>query len=133
TINHNGAEFMLTREVVRRERQVVRNWRVYSGTPDRVPAPRFFDARGPGGTTVTERVVAHTHPRPVPLDLSYTQPSAADLDYLQRIIRQWWQAYGANSQPFGRICWGLSAGETTVYGTGSTPGNAGPPPWLRRR
>jgi hypothetical protein len=36
TINHNGAEFMLTREVVCIGKRVSRRYRVYSGTPDQL-------------------------------------------------------------------------------------------------
>jgi hypothetical protein len=132
TINHNGAEFMLSREVVRHGNQVTRRWRIYSGTPDLIPPPMFFDPNAPGGGTRIERIVGHTHPRPIPYDPKYTQPSAADLSYLRRIDGDWRQVYGPQSEPFGRIIWGLNPGETTIYGIGSTPGNAVPPSGLRR-
>jgi hypothetical protein len=132
TINHNGAEFMLSREVVRNGKQVTRRWRIYSGTPDNIPPPRFFDPNGPGGAAIIERVVGHTHPRPIPYDSMYMQPSGADLGHLRRVTGLWRQVYGPWSEPFGRIIWGLNPGETTVYGIGSTPGNAVPPRWLRR-
>ena len=131
TIHHNGAEFMLSREVVRLGSRVARRWRVYSGTPDQIPAPRFLDTNAAGGGTRHERVVGHSHPRPIPYDPGYTQPSRADLDYLRRVAGAWRQVYGPRSQPFGRIFWGLNPGETTIYGIGSTPGAAAPP-WLRR-
>jgi hypothetical protein len=131
TINHQAAEFMLTREVVRKGNQVTRRWRIYSGTPDQIPPPRFYDPSGPGGTTVVERVVGHTHPRPIPYDPIYTQPSGADITSLRAIAGDWRRVYGPQSEPFGRIIWGLNPGETTIYGTSSTPGNAVPPFWLR--
>jgi hypothetical protein len=132
TINHNGTEFMLSREVLRIGNRVSRRWRIYSGTPDQVPAPRFFDRSAAGGGTRIERIVGHTHPRPIPYDPIYTQPSGADLSYLNRITGDWRRVYGPQSEPFGRIIWGLNPGETTIYGIASTPGNAVPPPWLRR-
>jgi hypothetical protein len=84
TVNHNGAEFLLTREVVRHGNQVTRRWRVHSGTPDQIPPPRFYDPSGPGGTKVVERIVGHTHPRPIPYNPIYRQPSAADIDYFEK-------------------------------------------------
>jgi len=134
TINHNSAEFLLSREVVRHGNQVSRRWRIYSGTPNQVPPPRFFDPSAAGGGTRVERIVGHTHPRPIPYDPIYTQPSGPDLNYLSRITGDWQQpqVYGPQSEPFGRIIWGLNPGETTIYGIGSTPGNAVPPRWLRR-
>jgi hypothetical protein len=132
TINHQGAEFMLTREVVRKGHQSIARWRIYSGTPDRIPPPRFYDPSGPGGTTVIERIVGHTHPRPIPYDPTYTQPSAADISSLKSIVSDWQRVYGPHSEPFGRIIWGLNPGEITVYGINSTPGHAVPPFWLRR-
>lgn len=132
TINHNGVEFMLSREVARNGNQVSRRWRIYSGTPDQVPAPRFFDPSAAGSGTRIERIVGHTHPRPIPYAPIYMQPSGADLLYLVRIAGEWRQVYGPQSEPFGRIIWGLNPGETTIYGIGSTPGNAVPPSWLRR-
>src|SRR5438874_1338992 len=75
TINHSGAEFMLSREVVRLAHHAVRNWRIYSGTPDQIPAPRFFEPRAAGGGARVERIVGHTHPRPIPYNAIYTQPS----------------------------------------------------------
>lgn len=132
TIDHNGVEFMLSREVVRHGNQVRRRWRIYSGTPDQIPPPRFFDPNAPGGATVHERIVGHTHPRPIPYTPLYRQPSGADLAYLNRIVALWQQVYGPQSEPFGRIIWGLDPGETTIYGIRSTPGNAIPPRWLRR-
>lgn len=132
TIDHNGIEFLLSREVVRNSLLVVRRWRIYSGTPDHIPPPRFFNPNAPGGGTRIERIVGHTHPRSIPYDPIYTQPSWADLHYLSRISGDWQQVYGPWSQPFGRIIWGLNPGETTIYGIHSTPGNAVPQPWLRR-
>jgi hypothetical protein len=131
TINHNGAEFMLTREVVRNGNQVARRWRIYSGTPDQIPPPTFC-TNAPGGGTRIERIVGHTHPQPIPFDAIYRQPSRADLDYLNWVAGPWRQVYGPQSEPFGRIIWGLNPGETTIYGINSTPGNAVPPSWLRR-
>ena len=132
TINHNGAEFMLSREIVRNGCQVRRGWRIYSGTPDQIPAPRFLDPLAAGGGMCIERVVGHTHPRPIPYDPIYVQPSRADLIYLSMVASDWRQVYGPQSEPFGRIFWGLNPGETTIYGIVSTPGNAVPPRWLRR-
>ena len=132
TINHHGAEFMLSREVVRHGNQVTRRWRIYSGTPDQIPPPRFYDPNGPGGTTVMERVVGHTHSRPIPYDPIYRQPSGTDINNLRGLVGDWRQVYGPSSEPFGRIIWGLNPGETTLYGIHSTPGNAVPPSWLRR-
>jgi hypothetical protein len=132
TINHHGAEFMLTREVVQYGSQFTAHWRIYSGTPDQIPPPRFFDPGASRGGMRIERIVGHTHPRPVPYDPIYQQPSRADLDYLRRITGDWRQVYGPHSEPFGRIFWGLNAGETTIYGIGSMPGRAIPPRWMRR-
>jgi hypothetical protein len=132
TINHNGAEFMLSREVVQFGNQVSRRWRIYSGTPDQVPPPIFLDLGAAGGGTRIERVAGHTHPRPVPYDPIFMQPSDADLNYLNKITGPWQQVYGPQSEPFGRIIWGLNPGETTIYGIASAPGNAVPPTWLRR-
>jgi hypothetical protein len=132
TINHNGVEFMLSREVVRNGNRVARRWRIYSGTPDQISPPRFFNPNAPGGGMVVERIVGHTHPRPIPHDPHYKQPSRADLGYLKRIVAPWRQVYGPQSEPFGRIIWGLNAGETTIYGIDSTPGIAVAPRWLRR-
>jgi hypothetical protein len=132
TINHSGAEFMLSREVVRNGNQVARRWRVYSGTSDQIPPPTFFNPNAAGGGTCIERIVGHTHPRPIPYDPIYTQPSLADLNYLSRIASDWRQVHGPHSEPFGRIIWGLNPGETTVYGIGSMPGSAVQPRWLRR-
>lgn len=132
TINHNGAEFMLSREVVRNGNQVARRWRIYSGTPDQIPPPAFLDANIAGAGVRIERIVGHTHPRPIPYDSLFMQPSGADLSYLNNIAGPWRQVYGSQSEPFGRVIWGLSPGETTIYGISSTPGNAVPPRWLRR-
>jgi hypothetical protein len=132
TINHNGAEFMLSREVVRHGNQVNRRWRIYSGTPDQIPPPTFYNPNAAGGGTRIERIVGHTHPRPIPYDPIFMQPSGADLYYLNNIVGPWQHVYGPQSRPFGRIIWGVNPGETTIYGIGSTPGNAVPPPWLRR-
>jgi RHS repeat-associated protein len=132
TMMHSGQEFMLTREVVRQGNRVTRRWRIYSGTPDQIPPPRFFEPNAPGGGTRVERIVGHTHPRPIPYDPIFTQPSDADLFYLTQITGEWRQVYGPSSEPFGRIIWGLNPGETTLYGINSTPGNAVLPRWLRR-
>lgn len=133
TINHNSAEFMLSREVVRNGNQVIRRWRIYSGTPDQIPPPKFFDPNAAaGGVTRIERIVGHTHPRPIPYNPNFTQPSGTDIDALKGIASDWRKVYGSQSEPFGRIIWGLNPGETTPYGLGSTPGNAVPPFWLRR-
>jgi hypothetical protein len=128
TINHDNVEFMLSREVVRDGNGVTRRWRIYSGTPDQVRPPLFFD---PNRRRI-ERVVAHTHPTPVPYDPSFAQPSTADLAYLHQIAADWRRVYVSQPEPFGRIIWGLNAGETTIYGLESTQGNAVPPRWLRR-
>jgi hypothetical protein len=132
TIDHHGAEFMLTREVVRNGAHVTRRSRIYSGTPDQIPAPRFYDPSGPLGTKVVERVVGHTHPRPIPYDPTYTQPSGADMTNLRGIVGDWRRVYGPRSEPYGRIIWGLNPGEATIYGINSRPGHAVPPAWLRR-
>ena len=132
TINHHGEEFMLTRKVVRRAHQVIARWRIYSGTTDQIPPPRFYDPNGPGGTTVIERVVGHTHPRPIPYDPRYMQPSASDISYLRSLVCDWQWIFGPQSEPFGRIIWGLNPGEITIYGINSTAGHAVPPSWLRR-
>lgn len=131
TIHHGGAEFMLTREVLRNGNQVTRRWRIYSGTPEQIPPPRFLIPSAPGGGTRIERIVGHTHARTLPYDPIIMQPSLADLYYLNRVAGEWRQVYGPQSEPFGRIIWGLNPGETTIYGIGSTPGNAVPPSWLR--
>jgi hypothetical protein len=131
TINHNGAEFMLTSEVTRYRNQFARRWRVYSGTCDQIPAPRFLDSNAPAGGCVVERIVGHTHHIPIPYDPIYMQPSGADLSYLVKIEGSWRQVYGPQSEPFGRIIWGLNPEETTIYGIRSTSGNAVPPSWLR--
>lgn len=132
TINHNGAEFMLSREVVRSGNQVARRWRIYSGTPDQIPPPSFLNSNIVGGGTRVERIVGHTHPRPISYDPIFMQPSGDDIFNLIRIAGEWRQVCGPQSEPFGRIIWGLNPGETTIYGIGSTPGNAIPPRWLRR-
>ena len=132
TINHNSAEFMLTREVLRNGNQVSRRWRIYSGTPDQIPPPRFYHSSVAGGIMRIERIVGHTHPRPVPYDPIYMQPSGADLFYLNNIAGLWRQVYGPQSEPFGRIIWGLNHGETTIYGIASLAGHSVPPRWLRR-
>jgi hypothetical protein len=132
TIDHSGAEFMLTREVERTGSRVTRRWRIYSGMRDQIPPPQFLDLNAAGGGTRIERIVGHTHPRPIPFDPIFKQPSPEDLRYLNTVSGQWRQVYGPHSEPFGRIIWGLNPGETTVYGIGSTPGNAVPPRWLRR-
>jgi hypothetical protein len=132
TINHNGAEFMLSREIVRDGKHVTRRWRIYSGTPDQIPAPRFFDPHAPGGGTVVERIVGHTHTRPMPYNPNFMQPSGHDVLYLTNNTSQWKQVYGPQSEPFGRVIWGLDPGETTIYGINSTANNAVLPFWLRR-
>ncbi|MGH7168999.1 MAG: hypothetical protein ACRELG_01810 [Gemmataceae bacterium] len=132
TINHNGAELMLSREVVRNGKQASRRWRIYSGTPEQIPPPTFLDPNVVGGGVRIERIVGHTHPRPIPYDPLFMQPSGDDIFNLTRIAAEWRQVYGPQSEPFGRIIWGLNPGETTIYGIGSTPGNAVPPRWLRR-
>lgn len=132
TVNHHGAEFILSREVVRNGTQVTRRWRVYSGTPDEVLPPRFYDPNAPGGMTRIERVVGHTHPRPVPYDPIYRHPSRHDIRNLTDIFGNWQRVHGPQSEPFGRIIWGLKPGETTIYGVRSRPGNAISPSWLRR-
>jgi len=132
TINHNGAEFLLSSEVGQKGIQVTRRWRIYSGLPDMVLPPKFFDPHPPGGGIRIERTVGHTHPRPIPYDPSYTQPSGEDLDYLIDITVDWKQVFGTRSEPFGRIIWGLNPGETTIYGLASTPGCAVPPTRLRK-
>jgi hypothetical protein len=132
TINHQGAEFMLTREIRRLAARSFMRWRLYSGTSDQIPAPRFLDLNGPGGWTIVERIVAHTHPRPIPYDPVFIQPSPTDLEYLRAVGDKWRLVFGARSQPFGTIIWGIGPGEITVYGIDSTPGKAVPPPWFRR-
>jgi hypothetical protein len=132
TIDHGGAEFMLTREVEQIGSRVTRRWRIYSGKPDQIPPPQFLDLNAAGGGIRIERIVGHSHPRPIPYGPAFKQPSAADLFYLNKIAGDWRHVYGPQSQPFGRIIWGPNPGETTVYGIGSTPGNAVPPPWLWR-
>jgi hypothetical protein len=132
TIDHNGAELMLTREVLRNPWRVTRRWRIYSGLPDQIPPPRFLNRHAAGGGTRVERIVGHTHPRPIPYDPKFKQPSSEDLDYLYQVASQWRHVYGHLSEPFGRIIWGVNTGESTVYGIGSTSGNAVPPCWLRR-
>jgi hypothetical protein len=54
----------------------------------------------PGGGTRIERIVGHTHPRPIPYDPIFTQPSGADLYYLNNVAGRWQQVYGPQSQPF---------------------------------
>lgn len=111
TINHNGVEFLLSREVEQKGIRVTRRWRIYSGTSDEVLPPSFLNPRAPGGGIRIERTVGHTHPRPIPYDPIYTQPSSNDLDNLIRITLVWKQVYGSMSEPFGRIIWGLNPGE----------------------
>jgi hypothetical protein len=132
TTNHHGAEFMLSREVVRNGNRVSRRWRIYSGTPDQIPPPTFLDPNVAGGGVRVERIVGHTHPRPIPYDPVFMHPSPADLNYLNNVAGPWRQVYGSQSEPFGRIIWGLHPGEATIYGIGSAPGNAVPPRSLRR-
>jgi hypothetical protein len=132
TINHGGAEFMLTREVERAGNRITRRWRIYSGVPNHIQPPVFLDLGAPGGGTRIERIVGHTHPRPIPYDPIFKQPSPEDLHYLNTVAGQWRQVYGPQSEPFGRIIWGLNPGETTIYGINSTPGNAVAPHWLKR-
>jgi hypothetical protein len=127
--NQDGAEFMLSREVMRNGNQVARRWRIYSGTPDQIPPPRFFDPNAPGGGTRIERIVGHTHFENG--SLIFTQPSQADLDYLGRIAGDWHRLHGP-PEPFGQIIWGTVPGQTTQYGMGSTAGHAVPPPWFER-
>jgi hypothetical protein len=132
TIDHYGAEFMLTRELVRNGNRATQRWRIYSGVPDQIPPPVFLNLSAPGGGIRIERIVGHTHPRPIPYSPIFKQPSHNDLYYLNTVAGKWRQVYGPQSEPFGRIIWGLNPGETTIYGIGSTPGNAVPPRWLRR-
>lgn len=120
TINHN-AEFLLTRGVVQTESGVVRRWHLYSGTPDQVLPPAFF--RQSGSTTTVERVVGHSHPFPVPFEPNWNQPSKLDIQNLADTLSDWQRVYGPQSEPFGRI-FGLPDDVPTIYGPGSTPGNA---------
>lgn len=117
---------------LRNGNQVTRRWRIYSGTANEIQPPRFLDLNAPGGRSLVERVVGHTHPRPIPYDPLFKQPSFWDTKNLIRDAGQWREVYGPQSEPFGRIFWGLNPGETTIYGIGSTPGSAVPPFWLRR-
>lgn len=132
TINHNGVEFLLSREVEQKGNQVTRRWRIYSGTSDEVDPPSFFVPSAPGGGIRIERTVGHTHPRPIPYDPTYTQPSFFDLKYLIDITLEWQKVYGAHTEPFGRIIWGLHSGETTIYGLASTSGYAVLPTNMRK-
>src|SRR5258708_5783680 len=59
TIDHNGAEFMLTREVVQTGKGVTRRWRIYSGAADQIPPPVFLNLSVPGGGIRIERIVGH--------------------------------------------------------------------------
>jgi hypothetical protein len=116
TINHNGAEVLLTRETeVGFNGQVIRaRYRIYSGTPDRIPPPAFRRI-GPSGVVVVERVIGHTHPFPIPFSPNWNHPSSADLQYLQRIRADWKYVYGAQTEPFGRI-FGLPGDRVVLYG-----------------
>ncbi|MFO0852426.1 MAG: RHS repeat-associated core domain-containing protein [Gemmataceae bacterium] len=127
TINHNGAEFMLTRETVTASNgQIVSaRWRIYSGTTDQIPPPAFLRT-GPKGETIVERIIGHTHPRPMPFQPRWNQPSGADIQYLQRIRAEWQRIYGPNSEPFGRI-FGDIGDPAVIYGPRSTHGAAVPP------
>jgi len=129
TIDHKGAEFLLTREVVETGTGTVRRWRIYSGTPDQVLPPRFL--RQSGSSTIVERVVGHTHPFPLPFEPGWNQPSLPDIRNLKRIQRVWRQVYGPQSEPFGRVI-GLPGESPTIYGPQSTPGNAVLPSQMRR-
>ena len=127
TINHNGVEFMLTRETVFTlgGRILGARYRIYSGTPDQIPPPRFC-RMGPNGEITVERIVGHTHPRPIPFQPGWDQPSGADVAYLLRIRAEWKRIYGSKSEPFGRI-FGDPGTPAVIYGPRSTHGNAVPP------
>ena len=127
TINHNGAEFMLTRETVcGANGQMIRaTYRIYSGALDQIPPPVFRRAR-PSWEIIVERIIGHTHPHPVPFQPGWDQPSKADIDYLLRIQVVWQGIYGPNSIPFGMI-FGDPGSPAVIYGPRSTHGNAVPP------
>jgi len=133
TINHDGVEFLLTREVKRIGQNVTRRWRIYSGTTEEVLPPRFFDPKAPEGALIFERVVGHTHPRPVPFELAWIHSSEKDIMNLKEVLVRWQEIYGLAAEPFARIIWGVDAGETTIFGIDSGEGNAVPPPWIRRQ
>ncbi len=61
TINHNGAEFMLTRETITASNGGVisSRYRLYSGGPDQV-FPPGFRRMGPNGEVTVERIIGHT-------------------------------------------------------------------------
>jgi hypothetical protein len=127
TINHSGAEFLLTRETLYLQSgQIVSaRWRIYSGTPDQIPLPLFLRT-GRNGGIIVERIVGHSHPRPVPFQPGWNQPSSADIRYLLQIRAEWRRIYGPNSEPFGRI-FGDPGDPAVIYGPRSTPGKAIPP------
>jgi hypothetical protein len=106
-----------------------RNLRPFS--PFSSPSRPLRYTSSTAGGSANRREHFDTHPRPIPYDPVFTQPSPADLDYLNRVAGEWRQVYGPQTEPFGRIIWGLNPGETTIYGISSTPGKAVPPRWLR--
>ena len=68
-------------------------YHIYSGAPDQIPPPRLLRP-GPNGESIVERIIGHTHPRPVPFQPGWNQPSAADVDYLLRVQVEWQWVYG---------------------------------------
>jgi hypothetical protein len=124
TINHQGTEFLLTLETVTAlAGQVLsRRYRIYSGTPNRIPPP-VFRRPGPKGEVTVERIIGHTHPFPIPFYPNWNHPSWGDILYLQRIRGEWKRIYGPLSEPFGKI-FGLPGDPVITYGPRSTEGNA---------
>jgi hypothetical protein len=78
---------------------------------------------GTKGEITVERIIGHTHPRPVPFQPGWNHPSQADIDYLLRIQAFWKRIYGQNSTPFGKI-FGEPGSPAVIYGPRSTHGNA---------
>lgn len=124
TIDHNGAEFMLSRETTHcvRGQTIDMRYRIYSGTPDQIPSPAFL-RQGPNGEVIVERIIGHSHPFPVPFQPKWNNPSAADIQYLRLVRADWKRVYGPQSEPFGLI-FGLPGDKAVPYGLNSTPGNA---------
>jgi hypothetical protein len=124
TINHAGAEFVLTRETVTATngRLLSSRYRLYSGAPDQV-FPPAFRRLGPNGEVTVERILGHSHPFPIPFFPGWNHPSWADIQYLQRVRPVWQAVYGAQSEPFGRI-FGLPGAPSVIYGPRSTQGHA---------
>jgi hypothetical protein len=127
TINHLGMEFLLSRETEYTSigKMISGCYRLYSGVADRITPPVFLRTK-PNGNIMVERIIGHTHPRPIPFHPGWNQPSPEDIQYLHDIKADWHRIFGPNSEPFGLI-FGDPGDRAVIYGAKSTPGNAVPP------